>query len=736
MAKKFDVAMLGWWYGQNYGSMLTYFALNKAVTNLGYSVVMVHESLGYNGWRVHWAKDIDPMKFAERQGYNITEQQHFSKNSNLNELADTFMVGSDQLWNPNIGRVNDDLFLDFTNDDKKRIAYGTSFGNANKGKFKKEFVEKHSADLKRFDAISVRENYAVDIAKNVFGVDAEQVVDPVFLNDQSEYIKLAENATVRPEGDYLLSFILDPTEEKKRVIKDIANKLGLKKAVVITDASSSSLKIAQEVFVEPMFAIITEVKPENYLYAYQHAKYVVTDSFHGSCFSFIFRKPFSVFYNTVRGADRFKNLMSLFGLSDSRRIFETMKKDDIESNLNITYDIDYVEGIKKIDQNAKKSLNWLKKSLATPKSKDKIISLSPKKENNLNKKITIVEKNKVAKKDIAIPPTIRDRNQIIFDVLNDDKVIEWKNKLAKKLPELLTFIGRELKEYTHNKVGGPADILVFPKNTDEIKKIIEFSQENYIPYTILGNCSNVIIRDGGIRGIVILTTKLNNYFKLEGNIFTAGAGTSLIEATYYLLNRSKANLEWAVGIPGTVGGAVYMNAGTNISDIRRVLKSVKVMNENGEIIILNNSDIEWGKRYTSIQDHKKWVIIEASFDVQDGDKKELTEKMIKTVTTRENHFPLEYPNHGSTFKWWRAPRLIKQAGLAGKKLGGVKISSKQPGFFINFNQATAADYEALIDLTIAKVYEFSGFLMEPEVEIIGERPHKYERYSLDVRDNL
>ncbi len=373
MSKKYDVAILGWWYGQNYGSMLTYFALNKAVTNMGYDVVMVHESLGYNGWRVNWPKDIDPMKFAERQGYNVTEQQHFSKNSNLNELADTFMVGSDQLWNPHIGRVNDDLFLDFTNDDKKRIAYATSFGNAGVSKFKPDFVQKHKQNLKRFDAISVRENYAVDIANNVFDVNVQQVVDPVFLLDQNEYVKLADKATIQLEGKYLLSFILDPTEGKKKVIQAAAKKLGLNKIVVITDASPKSLEIAQKTFFEQEFEVVSDVRPENYLYAYENASYVVTDSFHGSCFSFIFRKPFSVFYNEKRGADRFVNLMNLFGLGDSRRVYEKNTQAEIDQNAHVSFDIDFTKGVGNVAIEREKSINWLKKALAAPKEAEKIL---------------------------------------------------------------------------------------------------------------------------------------------------------------------------------------------------------------------------------------------------------------------------------------------------------------------------------------------------------------------------
>ena len=126
---KYDVAVLGWWYGKNYGSILTYYGLNRAIENLGRSVLMVHEPLGYNGFRVRWPDDILSMDFARRTGYQYTEQMHYSQLGQLNELADTFVVGSDQLWNPLIGRVNDDLFLDFVAPDRNRVAYGTSFGN-------------------------------------------------------------------------------------------------------------------------------------------------------------------------------------------------------------------------------------------------------------------------------------------------------------------------------------------------------------------------------------------------------------------------------------------------------------------------------------------------------------------------------------------------------------------------------------------------------------------------------
>ncbi len=161
----YDVGILGWWYGKNYGSILTYYGLNRAIEELGFRTLMVHEPLGYNGYRVLWPDDILSVEFARRVGYHYTTQMHFSELPALNARAGTFIVGSDQLWNPLIGRVNDDLFLDFVSPENRRLAYATSFGNRGTTKFKPDFIQKHSANLQKFNAISVREGYAVDTAR-------------------------------------------------------------------------------------------------------------------------------------------------------------------------------------------------------------------------------------------------------------------------------------------------------------------------------------------------------------------------------------------------------------------------------------------------------------------------------------------------------------------------------------------------------------------------------------------
>ncbi|MFI2103378.1 polysaccharide pyruvyl transferase family protein [Isoptericola sp. NPDC019693] len=362
-AKTYDVAILGWWYGKNYGSILTYYGLNRAVEGLGRSVLMVHEPLGYNGYRVHWPTDIVSMDFARRVGYEHTDQEHYSALPRLNDVARTFVVGSDQLWNPLIGRVNDDLFLDFVGPENARVAYGTSFGNRGTDKFKVPFVAKHAANLQQFKAISVREEYAIDTARDVFGAKASLVVDPVFLLPREHYADLADKATVAPEGEYLAVFYLDPNPEKVSVARSIADKLGFDKILVIPNPDEGREKVTSLFADEPRVEVLAEDAPENFLRAYRDAGYVVTDSYHGSAFAAIFEKPFSSIYNTKRGADRFKNLMAAMGFDDQRRVLETDTAETIAENEYVTREIDFTKAREYIESGRASSLEWLRTAL-------------------------------------------------------------------------------------------------------------------------------------------------------------------------------------------------------------------------------------------------------------------------------------------------------------------------------------------------------------------------------------
>lgn len=371
--KTYDVGILGWWYGKNYGSILTYYGLYKAIESLDLSVLMVHEPLGYNGYRVKWPDDILSMDFARRAGYHYTQQEHYSKLPALNQQATTFVVGSDQLWNPKIGRVNDDLFLNFVGEDNRRVAYGTSFGNRGTDKFDGPFIEKHTPNLTKFDAISVREAYAIDTARDIFNVHADLVVDPVFLLPKTHYETLAAQATVKLTGTYMSVFFLDPTPAKRDVAVAIADKLGFDRIVIIPNPDNGR-KSVTDIFSDGRFEILAEDAPENFLHTYQNASYVITDSFHGSAFAAIFGKPFSSIYNTKRGADRFKNLMNSLGFGETRRVFETDTPEKIANNPDVTVDIDFTKAQAYIDTKGKASMAWLKTAMTTAKRRPSVSS--------------------------------------------------------------------------------------------------------------------------------------------------------------------------------------------------------------------------------------------------------------------------------------------------------------------------------------------------------------------------
>jgi hypothetical protein len=369
MASKYDVAIVGWWHNSNYGSIATYYALNKAIMDYGYSTVLVHESLGYPN-RAALPADAPAIAFAQRQGFNFTDQRHFSENHKLNDIADKFVVGSDQIWNPYIPRINDDLFLNFTAPQKKRIAYGTSIGNFDREKYQSEHfgpdfqdVQKHN--LERFDFIAMRECDGIDYFKKTFGFDFVRVVDPVFLIDAGQYHELASGTTKRIEGGYMLAFILDPSDDKRRCVKIIADKLGFERIAVFTDANRRQMARAKEIFNGPPFIFDDEIRPENWLHAYQNAQYVVTDSFHGSAFACIFQKPFSVFFNEIRGVNRFAGLMQLLGFDDSRRIHEKDTEEDIALNPNISMTIDFRGADKKLNEAREFSEKWLRTALSS-----------------------------------------------------------------------------------------------------------------------------------------------------------------------------------------------------------------------------------------------------------------------------------------------------------------------------------------------------------------------------------
>ncbi|MDR0920528.1 MAG: polysaccharide pyruvyl transferase family protein, partial [Oscillospiraceae bacterium] len=246
MEKHYDIGLYGWWGHDNFGGCLTYFALHETLKNMGYSVLMIQEALGISNIRYKIKDTCIAMRFAKKH-YDCSAQVDYKELPEFNDICDTFFVGGDQLWNNLIPFVSEDDFLNWVNDDKRKISYSTSFGSKNHNP-PVELKEKYSELLQRYNAISVRENYAPDLSKKIYGVEATEIIDAVFLQDKEVYEKIAKEATVSFDKKYLLAFILNPIPEKRKVIEDIAEKLGIDEIICIPDAAVAYHKSMNEVF--------------------------------------------------------------------------------------------------------------------------------------------------------------------------------------------------------------------------------------------------------------------------------------------------------------------------------------------------------------------------------------------------------------------------------------------------------------------------------------------------------
>ena len=297
-----------------------------------------------------------------------------------------------------------------------------------------------------------------------------------------------------------------------------------------------------------------------------------------------------------------------------------------------------------------------------------------------------------------------------------------KEKMLEILEGIDIRFKEPLKTYTYTKVGGRADYLVLPRNRYEMARVVQFANQENIPWMVLGNASNIIVREGGIRGFVILCDKLNNV-SVDGYTIEAEAGANLIETTRIALRHSLTGFEFACGIPGSIGGAVFMNAGAYGGEIAHILVSAQVLTKDGEIRTIDARDMRFGYRRSVLQETGE-VVISAKFNLKPGDYEQIKNEMNRLNHLRELKQPLEYPSCGSVFKrplGHFAGQLIMEANLKGHRIGGVEVSTKHAGFMVNVNQGTAKDYEDLIADVIAKVKENSGVTLEPEVRIIGDK---------------
>lgn len=283
-------------------------------------------------------------------------------------------------------------------------------------------------------------------------------------------------------------------------------------------------------------------------------------------------------------------------------------------------------------------------------------------------------------------------------------------------------INEPLKKYTYTKVGGPADYLVFPRNRLELTRVVKYANNHSIPWIVLGNASNLIVRDGGIRGFVIMFNKLNTV-TVDGYTIEAETGANLIETTKVAKFHSLTGFEFACGIPGSVGGAIFMNAGAYGGEIANIFLSAKVLTPEGDIKTMTAREMAFGYRHSAIQKSGD-IVISAKFALKPGDFEQISQEMNRLNYLRQLKQPLEYPSCGSVFKRPEghfAGQLIMEANLKGYRIGGVEVSEKHAGFMINVDHGTAKDYEHLIAHVIETVEHNSGIRLEREVRIIGEQ---------------
>ena len=279
-----------------------------------------------------------------------------------------------------------------------------------------------------------------------------------------------------------------------------------------------------------------------------------------------------------------------------------------------------------------------------------------------------------------------------------------------------------MKKHTTFRIGGPADYYLCPHSTEELQKILQICRENKLEFFILGNGSNLLVSDKGYRGVVIQLWKNFSDIETEDNTITVKAGALLSKVAAEALEESLTGMEFASGIPGTMGGAVMMNAGAYGGEMKDIIREVTVLTREGELLTLSKEEMNFGYR-TSVVKEKGYVVISAELQLRKGDREEIRKVMDELKERRVTKQPLDMPSAGSTFKrpeGYFAGKLIMDAGLRGFSVGGAQISEKHCGFVVNKGDATAADVLGLIGEVQKRVQEKFGVALEPEVKFLGE----------------
>ena len=278
-----------------------------------------------------------------------------------------------------------------------------------------------------------------------------------------------------------------------------------------------------------------------------------------------------------------------------------------------------------------------------------------------------------------------------------------------------------MRHFTSMKVGGPADSLFFPESVEELKKIIRSARRRKIPFFILGNGTNLVVRDKGVRGWVISLTRGMKRIQADGEVVEAEAGSSLQRLVQFSVQRGLTGLEPFFGIPGTVGGGVAMNAGAWGAELKDVLLSVGFMTDDGETTERSRSRLRFS--YRGLDFSPSWIILRGRFQLKQGKKEEIRERVRSYSELRKRKQPLDYPSAGSIFKNPKqgpAGKWIEEAGLKGFRIGRAMVSERHANFIINLGKAKADEVIRLMEFVEKKVYEEKGIHLEREVKVVGE----------------
>lgn len=296
-----------------------------------------------------------------------------------------------------------------------------------------------------------------------------------------------------------------------------------------------------------------------------------------------------------------------------------------------------------------------------------------------------------------------------------------KTEILSLFPQAL--FDESMSLHTTFRVGGNADCFISAKNTDEIKRVISYAKEHSMPFMVMGNGSNILVSDKGIRGIVLQISKDMNEVSISGNTATAQAGILLSSLASQLQKAGLSGFEELSGIPGSLGGAIYMNAGAYGGEMKKIIKDVTFMEQDGSLSTLPCHKLNFGYRHSLFEDNSA-IILSATLEFQKGNPDQIKEKMNEFTKRRNDKQPINMPSAGSTFKrpeGYFAGKLIQDADLQGFSIGGAQVSKKHAGFIINKGGAKAKDVLDLIEYVQKTVFEKFGVELEPEVRLIGEK---------------